>query len=439
MAWTSLAIECPSACDNVLCLSLQVFFEDVCLLKDSFCGEMEETALGFELFRNDFLAFDFVKWISEWQTIVGMVAVCTWRMWANCITTLQMCWERLCHGHASEDLGRSTKWMNQRDSLRLLLVGVGIFFLVFGTLKHLPALAVTFALSHTLLMALLELRYLVHTAKMQTDGDYRQRTISKAERQNWQVDGDLAVRHYHICCFKGRVVRFSENRELDNVEELEPVSVYSDFEGSGLLDCTTVFVLQVMLYVVLLLSVVQQPSPRDQISDRQVMFYVGGAIISIVMQLRGETFKKVEWKPFWRHYFYQGFQKAEHWSRVRISMSWLVNQVFAQTTMLMVPVILMEAGDYMDFVKDATSILFIAELDVLSGSITNVKKHQFAQLQAIVAQPAEQARGSTYAASSVSSKAGKAKAKGKAKCKAKAKNKAKDNDHADRQTVPEPL
>ena len=46
-------------------------------------------------------------------------------------------------------------------------------------------------------------------------------------------------------------------------------------------------------------------------------------------------------------------------------MSYTVNELFAATAHLMLPFVLMDAPENMDFVKDATCVLFIAQLDTL--------------------------------------------------------------------------
>ena len=44
----------------------------------------------------------------------------------------------------------------------------------------------------------------------------------------------------------GKVLKVDGNEEP---KELQPVSAYSDFEGCGLLECTLVFAVQMMLYI----------------------------------------------------------------------------------------------------------------------------------------------------------------------------------------------
>ena len=46
-------------------------------------------------------------------------------------------------------------------------------------------------------------------------------------------------------------------------------------------------------------------------------------------------------------------------------MSYTVNELFAATAHLVLPFVLMDAPENMDFVKDATCVLFIAQLDTL--------------------------------------------------------------------------
>lgn len=52
--------------------------------------------------------------------------------------------------------------------------------------------------------------------------------------------------------------------------------------------------------------------------------------------------------------------------QLRVFMSWLVNSLFANIIVLMLPIILMDSEDGVEFVKDATSVMFIAELDTVN-------------------------------------------------------------------------
>jgi hypothetical protein len=153
-------------------------------------------------------------------------------------------------------------------------------------------------------------------------------------------------------------------------KELQPVSAYSDFEGCGLVECTLVFAVQMMLYIVLIASVfVRERFIPEEATDHEEMKFVGGAVIATLMAIRGETFNKNEVLPFWCEYFWKGYRKDGHWSRVRVFMSWLVNGVFAGVIVLILPIILMDSEDGVEFVKDATCVMFIAELDDVSTSV----------------------------------------------------------------------
>ena len=148
-------------------------------------------------------------------------------------------------------------------------------------------------------------------------------------------------------------------------KHLQPVSVYTDLHVGNVIECLTVFVLQVMLYMFLLLTVYHQEKLiEEEITEQQFFMYVCGSIVGIVLRLREPSFLAAEWEPFWRPYFCEeGFQRRHHFARARCFMSWLANEAFARTIFFLLPVILMYSPDLLEFVKDATCIVFIAHLD----------------------------------------------------------------------------
>ena len=152
---------------------------------------------------------------------------------------------------------------------------------------------------------------------------------------------------------------------------LIPVSVYTNLQVKNFIQCGGVFAIQVALYMMLLLWVFEQEPLRSE-DDTKVMFYIVGAFIGTVIRIHHGAFHSVEWAPFWHHYFNGGFRDKGHYPFLRLFLSWLVNELFAQTTILMLPVILTESSDRVEFVKDATAVLFISELDKLE----NIKEEQ---------------------------------------------------------------
>lgn len=154
---------------------------------------------------------------------------------------------------------------------------------------------------------------------------------------------------------------------------LIPVSVYTNLQVRNFIQCGGVFAIQVALYMMLMLWVFEQEPFRSE-DDTKVMFYIVGAFIGTVIRIHHGAFHSVEWAPFWHHYFKGDFRGTGrgHYPFLRLFLSWLVNELFAQATILMLPVILTESSDRVEFVKDATAVLFISELDKLE----NIKEEQ---------------------------------------------------------------
>lgn len=150
-------------------------------------------------------------------------------------------------------------------------------------------------------------------------------------------------------------------------ETLAPVSVYTDLRTGTTFEYLGVFGIQVTLYMMLMLSVVDQPALTGN-EDEKVSFFIIGSFIGTVMRSQQGAFFSIEWRPFWKRYFTEGFRDTVwHYPLRRIFLSWLVNELFAQTTLLMLPLILIGSSDRVEFVKDATAVLFIAELDKLES------------------------------------------------------------------------
>ncbi|OLQ01050.1 hypothetical protein AK812_SmicGene16250 [Symbiodinium microadriaticum] len=105
------------------------------------------------------------------------------------------------------------------------------------------------------------------------------------------------------------------------------------------------------------------PPREEEITEQQLFMYVCGSVVGLVLRLREQSFLAAEWEPFWHPYFYEDFRRPHHFAKVRCFMSWLANEAFARTIFFLLPVILMYSPDLLEFVKDATCIVFIAHLD----------------------------------------------------------------------------
>ena len=215
----------------------------------------------------------FPGWISQWQVVVGLVIYLSSFWFCFCIfVPMQSCIGRLYYG--SRHHFEQHHLRRERNGILLLLECAGKFLIIYGTLKYSPALAVLVIMVQSLLTSLYDvLLGLSDPLKEIKEGEeqYLQDTQNDApNRRRWRSVHDV------------------QGNEKSNV--LEPVSAYSDFEGCGLLECTLVFVVQMMLYAVLIASVFTRKP--EEATDHEVMKVVGGAVIAALMAARGESFHK---------------------------------------------------------------------------------------------------------------------------------------------------
>lgn len=150
-------------------------------------------------------------------------------------------------------------------------------------------------------------------------------------------------------------------------DNLVPVSVFTDLHAGNMFACTCMFVIQITLYGYLLMAVYyREKLVYDSVTDRMWVQYVWGSLLAGTLLGFDASFIPGECQPFWNVYKYQrGFRRKHHFARIRFLMSYTVNELFAATAHLMLPFVLMDAPEAMDFVKDATCVLFIAQLDTL--------------------------------------------------------------------------
>lgn len=248
------------------------------------------------------------SWTSEWQVVVGAIFYFGFGcMYCCIILPLQMCIGWLCCDSPLCFLRKSAQ--RENDGLSLMILFASCFLITYGTLKHSPALAVVLIIAHSSIgascqaLALLMLD-LKKAAKVQQDIHER---LESHEKEFHKHSPDVSTIFVH-----------DKEPKVDGNEgpkELKPVSAYSDFEGCGLLECTLVFAVQMMLYIVLIASVfVRERFIPEEATDHEEMKFVGGAVIATLMALRGETFAKNEALPFWCDYFRKGYRKDGHWS-----------------------------------------------------------------------------------------------------------------------------
>ena len=145
---------------------------------------------------------------------------------------------------------------------------------------------------------------------------------------------------------------------------------------------------QLMLYL-LVVGAVYNQDKVEEFTFQQYVFFVCGALVSTVLRVREHTFYHTEYKPFWEPYC-EEFWEQKHCGRFcyRLICSLLANQIFSQAVLILLPVVLMNAPDLMEFVKDATCVAFISQMDNLQNvgdyqvmTNENLEKNQKLQVQ----------------------------------------------------------
>lgn len=244
---------------------------------------------------------------QEWQTWVGIGLLGTIFIGKHLITKGLV----KCQGQKVN----LKQVYNTFPAMGRLWESAGHFFLLFAMLKHSPQFALVFVLLYFLLYSL------------------------------------------RFClCSVPRPAKFKHLK-------LQPVSVYTDLEAGNIIECFAMLGGQIMLYCLVALTVYDQDN-MEGFTDQQVFFFCAGALASAVLRTREHSFLENEWKPFWKPYFEEFYhQYSDHWPRLRLCWSVLVNEVFAQMVLILLPVVLMNAPDLMEFVKDATCVAFISHLD----------------------------------------------------------------------------
>eukprot|EP00434_Breviolum_minutum_P012984 symbB.v1.2.011447.t1/scaffold762.1/size178242/8 len=234
--------------------------------------------------------FNFLSWLGEWQTIVGLSML----VLTPCGTIAIGVSHDWILGSAA--VQKTSELYDEKtiESVVTMWESASLYLIMYSSLKHSPSFAAIFGLCFT--------------------------------------------------CLRSAIVFFFE---LGNkVQEMKK---------------------KVALYLMLLLSVYDQ-EPLE-FSEQEVLFFVVGGFIGGVIRIHQGAFHSVEWRPFWREYFVHVEKDNEHYPYRRMILSWLVNELFAQAIVLLLPAILTASSDRVEFVKDATAVLFIAELDKIENII----------------------------------------------------------------------
>ena len=187
-----------------------------------------------------------------------------------------------------------------------------------------------------------------------------------------------------------------------DVESLTPASVYTDLDGPGSLykSCLT-FCLQVVLYSTLCVGFLKMKEPfkLDPCDDdpnqcgaaaiqlqilvkalnfqnKKKAFFLLGSVVGVFMRPLMETFYSTEDESIWKHFHGKTRRdKDRGWEIfLRWLMSFVVNEIYPLAVIFMVPLVLCQAEENVEFVKDATAILFIHQLDNITGEPMKIEK-----------------------------------------------------------------
>lgn len=150
-------------------------------------------------------------------------------------------------------------------------------------------------------------------------------------------------------------------------DAIEPTTVYTDMHTGSFAKCLAAFCAQTTLFVLFFIAVTQQEAITQENENTQILQFCLGACISSVVRLFDTSFVKGEYRSVWKNYitYYPNYYDRSHLFVARFLMSFLANSVLSMATLFLLPVVLMNADNFMEFVKDATCVLFIAELDTL--------------------------------------------------------------------------
>ena len=205
---------------------------------------------------------------------------------------------------------------------------VGTYLFLFGLLKYAPVNGVVFIFGYRIVGVL--------------------RRLIEVCRSKPPKDVYFRKKHY-------------SKDDLDRSKVLEAVSVYTDVNNS-FLSCVAIFLVQIILYMYVVIDVWYQ---YPIVEEQERNFFLGACVGTVLrLELEGSFFSE-EFIPFWCPFFKaKGFEGCiRNAAGLRFIMSVVVNEVFANAVVGLLPAILMGSSSNMEFVKDATCFAFISQLD----------------------------------------------------------------------------
>ena len=256
------------------------------------------------------------EWIQQWQVIIGLAMAFI----APFALPALMFGEVCLNSYMGQGLRTNSTY--NRDMVRttaILWEGSCIFLLVYGCVRYTTFGAVFAVLLYSLLRSIVMILVTVGWAKRNGVGDLAR-------------DGPL-----------------------------EPVSVYTDIEEGAFLKCLSVWMLQMLLYVLLVRWVLSKSFKDEDVSEQELFLYSCGSIVATVQRTMSNGFVRGELKTFWLSYFLSpsNYGRPHHFAKLRVVMSWLVNDVLFTAVFLLLPLVTMGSDNEMEFVKDCTAVLWL--------------------------------------------------------------------------------
>lgn len=230
-----------------------------------------------------------------------------------------------------------------KHSVQLTLVGTGVYFTVQGLLY--------FGTKEVMLK-------------------FKERVLSKAARVADSEWANAALQ-YEVVSEED-----SESAEDQCPDELSATNTYCDLHGS-FAKCIGKFVAQLVMGWFFFISACEIKFPRE-LTHAQSTYFIAAAVLSVVIRPDVSSFFNHEWVGFWRTYF-KHQNKYDHEFPVlagcRCFCSWIVNHLLLSVVYTAFPVVVLSCSNHLEFVKDATAVLFITSLDNLETPPEfNVKK-----------------------------------------------------------------
>lgn len=128
--------------------------------------------------------------------------------------------------------------------------------------------------------------------------------------------------------------------------------------------CLFKFGLQVMLLIFYTRSLLSIDSVAT-ITNQQLIFFLCGIPIAVIGIEEASNFFNNQYAFWWLLAKHPKGHERTNW-QIRAFLSWVVNEVMQMFVFMTLPLVLMSADSELEFVKDATAVLFITALDDLS-------------------------------------------------------------------------